>query len=247
MFIWIVPAVAFVVLIFLLLGYPRLRLPRQASIEGIKNPEAAKGYDRISRNPQFKFLRRMIARELKRYHPQGIMVDAGCGPGYLVALIAKSFPHLQVIGIDIAQEMVEAATRNISSLSLKERVRFQQGDIKKLPFEDNAVDFMVSTLSLHHWSNPKEALHEIHRALKPGGQFLVFDLRRDCRRFFYWLLRFGQAFIMPASLRDIKEPTGSILSSYTPAEAEALLSGIPFQKWRIKPGVAWMFIWGRKG
>jgi ubiquinone/menaquinone biosynthesis C-methylase UbiE len=247
MFISIVSAVAFVVFILSLLGYPRLRLPRQASIEGIKNPEAAKGYDRISRKPQFKFLRRMIARELKRYHPEGIMVDAGCGPGYLVALIAKSFPHLQVIGIDIAKEMVEAATRNVSSLSLKERVRFQQGDIQELPFEDNAVDFVVSTLSLHHWSNPKEALHEIHRVLKPGGQFLVFDLRRDGRRFFYWLLRFAQAFVMPAALRDINEPTGSILSSYTPGEAEALLSGIPFQEWRIKPGAGWMFIWGRKG
>ena len=188
----------------------------------------------------------MIASELKKRHPTGLMVDVGCGPGYLVADIARAFPHLHIIGVDIAEEMMQLATHNLSSLGFAERVSFRQGDVQELPFEDNAVDFVVSTLSLHHWPDPKQALEEIHRVLRPGGQFLIFDLRRDARRVFYWLLRFAKTFVVPTAIRRINEPVGSALSSYTPVESEALLSGTPFQQWTIKPGLAWMFLWGRK-
>jgi len=228
----------------LILGCPRVTFPRKAGAEGIENPEAVQAYDRISQWPQFRFLRRMIVGELKKYHPEGTVVDIGCGPGYLVAVIAKSLPHLHIIGVDIAEEMLQVATNNLSSLGFKERVMFRQGDVKKMPFEDNAVDFVVSTFSLHHWPDPSRALQEIHRVLKPEGQFLIFDLRRDERHFFYWLLRFATKFIVPAPLRSINEPFGSALSSYTPVESEAFLSKSSFQQWRIKPGIGWMFLWG---
>ena len=74
-------------------------------------------------------------------------------------------------------------------------------------------DTVVSTLSLHHWPDPKQALEEIHRVLKPGGQFLIFDLRRDARRFVYWLLRFAKIFVVPAAIRRVNEPVGSALAS----------------------------------
>ena len=247
MCIWIILVVALLVLIISILGYPRMTPSRKASIEGLENPAAVQAYDRINRWPQFKFLRRMIVGELKRYHPKGIMVDVGCGPGYLIAVIARAFPQLHIIGVDISEEMMQVATQNLSSLGFSEQVEFRQGDVRNLPFEDNAVDFVVSTFSLHHWQDPEQALQEIYRVLKPEGQFLIFDLRRDGRRFFYWLLRFAQTFVIPGALRRINEPTGSAMSSYTPVEAEALLSVTPFRKCKIKPGPGWMFVWGHKG
>ena len=246
MVIWLVLAILLVVVMVALLGCARVTIPRQASAEGIEDASAAQAYNRISQWPQFKFLRRMIVGEIRKCHPEGIMVDVGCGPGYLVAAMAKSFPHLHIIGADIANEMVQLASKNLSSLSFGEQVEFRQGDIQALPFDDNAVDFVVSTFSLHHWSEPSHSLKEIHRVLKPGGQFLIFDLRRDARRFFYWLLGFAQTFVVPTPIRSINEPTGSARSSYTPVEAEAFLSDIPWQQYRIKPGIAWMFIWGQK-
>jgi len=246
MVIWLVLAILLVVVMVALLGCARVTIPRRASAEGIEDPSAVQAYNRISQWPQFKFLRRMIVGEIRKCHPEGIMVDVGCGPGYLVAAMAKSFPHLHIIGADIANEMVQLASKNLSSLSFGEQVEFRQGDIQALPFDDNAVDFVVSTFSLHHWSEPSHSLKEIHRVLKPGGQFLIFDLRRDARRFFYWLLGFAQTFVVPTPIRSINEPTGSARSSYTPVEAEAFLSDIPWQQYRIKPGIAWMFIWGQK-
>jgi ubiquinone/menaquinone biosynthesis C-methylase UbiE len=142
--------IAVFILVVFWLGYPRATYPRQASFEGIEDPEAARAYDRISRLPQFRLLRRKVVRELALYHPSGIVVDIGCGPGYLVALIAQRFPGLQVIGVDIADEMIETAARNMATLGLNTRVTFRQGESQRLPFEDKSVDFVVSSFSLHH-------------------------------------------------------------------------------------------------
>jgi len=246
MWILIALAIPFLVVIALVFGWRRVDISRQVSREGIEDDKAAQAYNRISRWPQFRFLRRMIVGEIRRYHLDGIIVDVGCGPGYLVADIAQTLPQLRIIGVDIAEEMIQLANRNISSLGLGERVEFRRGDVQKLPLEDNSADFVVSTLSLHHWSKPQEALEEIHRILKPRGQFLVFDLRRDARRLFYWLLHFAQRFVVPAALRNISEPTGSARSSYIPVEVEAIFSKTPFEQRKIKQGFGWMFIWGRK-
>lgn len=245
--IWIVLAIALLIVIVLLIGCRRLSVPHKVSPEGIEDDEIVQAYDRISRWPQFKLLRRLIVNELKSYHPEGILADIGCGPGYLIATMAKSLPHVSIIGVDIAEEMVLKATGNLSLLSLAEKATFRQGDIQALPFETNYLDFLVSTLSLHHWSEPKQALQEMYRVLKPEGQFLIFDLRRDSRRLFYWLIRFAQKFVIPSVMNRANEPTNSLLASYTPVELEAFLSETSFKQWKITPGFGWVFVWGRKG
>ena len=243
---WVVLAIVLLIVIVLALGLRPLKVPRQVSFEGIEDDAVVRAYDRISRWPQFKALRWLVVQELKRHHPSGILVDAGCGPGYLIATIARSLPHLSIIGVDISEEMAERAKQNLSSLGLADKVIFRQGDIQALPFEDNSVDFLVSTLSLHHWSDPKRALQEIHRVLEPDGQFLIFDIRRDSRYLFYWLIQFAQRFVIPSVMRKANEPTGSLLAGYTTAELKAMLSETPFARWQVKPGFGWAFAWGKK-
>jgi ubiquinone/menaquinone biosynthesis C-methylase UbiE len=242
--LWILLVIFLLIIAMLVFGARRANVPRQASFEGIDDPEAARAFDRISRFPQFQLLRRMVLRELKKHNPCGTIVDVGCGPGYLVALIAMTFPDVQVIGVDISEEMTDTAARLISNLGLDTQVTFRQGDSQRLPFENGEVDFVVSSLSLHHWSEPVQALWEIQRVLKPGGQFLIFDLRRDAPRLFYGLLKFAQAIVVPSALRRANEPVGSALASYTPTEADALFHAASFRECKIKPGFAWMFIWG---
>ena len=247
MWIWLISAIAFLALVVLVLGYHRVNVPRRVSPqEGIEDIVAVQAYDKISRWPQFRLLRMMIVGELKKHNPNGVLIDVGCGPGYLVVETAKSFPHLTVIGVDISEEMVQKATDTASGLGIGEKVSFRRGDIQGLPFEDHSMDFVVSTLSLHHWSEPKSAMEEVNRVLKPRGQFLIFDVRRDSRRLFYWLIRFAQTFILPDTMKRINEPTCSFLAGYTPTELEALMSGSPFDGWKVKPGIFWTFIWGSK-
>ena len=247
MWIWILTGLVIIAMALLIAGSRRLDTTRLVSPdEGIDDVEVARGYDKISRWPQFRLLRKFIIAELRRCHPNGTLVDIGCGPGYLIADILRAFPKLSVIGVDIAEEMLQQAAGNLSSPSFKERISFRQGDIHKLPFESGSVDFVVSTLSLHHWSEPLEAINEIYRILKPDKRFLLFDLRRDSPHLFYWIMRFAQTFILPAAISRIKEPTGSALASYTSSELKQILSKTPFKEWSIKQGIFWSFVAGEK-
>jgi ubiquinone/menaquinone biosynthesis C-methylase UbiE len=230
-----------------LFGARRIVLPRQSGLKAIEDPAVASAYDRISDWPQFRVLRRMVAGRLARCHPEGLLVDIGCGPGRLAILIAQRHPGLHIVGVDASDEMIRTATSNASSLGLNKRVEFRLGDVANLPMPDGVVDLAVSTLSLHHWSDPIRSLCEIHRVLKPGGQLFLFDLRRDPRRFFHWLLHFAQGVVVPSALRHANEPLGSAQSSYTLTEIQDLLASLPFRDWKIDGGAGWLFVWAAEG
>jgi ubiquinone/menaquinone biosynthesis C-methylase UbiE len=241
---WIIGAVLAVVLVIIMLGSLPMKVRRQPEREGIQDAAAARAYDRVSRWPIFAVERRLVLKALTRYQPQGVLVDVGCGPGYLAAGISRRFPGLMVTGLDISDEMVRLARRNWSSSC--PGVKFLMGDAQRLPLADNAVDFIVSSLSLHHWAEPGEAFREVHRVLKPGGQFLVFDLRRDAPRFFYYALKLGQALLAPDDIRRTNGAVGSFWSSYTPAELKEVLVTAPWLELRVQPGWSWVLAWGRK-
>jgi ubiquinone/menaquinone biosynthesis C-methylase UbiE len=244
--ITIIMIIVSLVIFLKVFSFLRIDLPRKPSIEGIEDIEAVQAYDRISRWPQFRLIRRIFVSRLGDHRPKGILADIGCGPGHLAVLIAQKYRHLHIVGFDTAEEMVHNASINASSLAISDRVEFRKGDVSSLPVPDSTLDFVVSTFSLHHWSDPDLVLGEIHRILKPEGQILLFDLRRDARRFFFWLLRFAQKVVVPIGIRRFNEPVGSLLSSYSLSEIQALFDRSPFTAWRIKGAAGWMFAWATK-
>jgi len=109
----------------------------------------------------------------------GRILDIGTGPGYLPIEIAKRSPNLEVVGIDISSGMLKVANRNAIRMGLAKRVRFQFGYAEKLPFEDQYFNFVLSTISLHHWLNPADCTKEIYRVLRDDGEALIYEIRRD--------------------------------------------------------------------
>jgi len=91
---------------------------------------------------------------------------------------------------------------------------------------------VVSTLSLHHWSDPVAVLDEITRVLRPGGSLLIFDLRRDMAAPFWLLLWFVTRVVVPAALRRANEPLSSRDAAYTPQEAAQLAAQSRLSGWR---------------
>jgi len=109
----------------------------------------------------------------------GRILDIGTGPGCLPIEIARRSPSLEVVGIDISSGMLKVANRNAIRMGLAKRVRFQFGHAERLPFEDRYFDFVLSTISLHHWLNAVDCVKEIYRVLRDDGEALIYEIRRD--------------------------------------------------------------------
>ena len=104
-----------ILLLIVAAGSFRLKIPRRVSLQGIEDPKAAEAYDRISRMPQFALIRRSFVKKLKKHAVQGTVTDVGCGPGYLLQLIAKELPTTRLIGVDISKQMIQRAKANLAS------------------------------------------------------------------------------------------------------------------------------------
>lgn len=101
---------------------------------------------------------------------RGALLDVGCGPGLLLAMLADS-PELKLAGLDIAPEMVRIATERLHT-----RAEIKLGDAESLAWEDASFDYIFCVNSFHHYPNPKRVLSEFHRVLKPDGRLVIADL-----------------------------------------------------------------------
>ncbi|MDQ3983006.1 MAG: class I SAM-dependent methyltransferase [Actinomycetota bacterium] len=69
-------------------------------------------------------------------------LDIGTGTGKAARLLARRFPAVEVVGVDLAPAMVGEANRLLAS-ELRDRVTFRVSDADELPFEDGAFDLVV--------------------------------------------------------------------------------------------------------
>jgi ubiquinone/menaquinone biosynthesis C-methylase UbiE len=224
--------------------YSRRVRERVLSGEALDDPEVARAFNRISRIPHMRLMRWAVARRAAAIKPVGQAADLGCGPGYLVVKLAQVAPGLHVTGIDVMEEMLVEAEANARRSGVHDRVAFKQGDVAHIPFPDCSLDLVVSTLSLHHWSDPVGVLDEIARVLRPGGSFLVVDLRRDMSAPFYLLLWFATHCVAPGALRRVNEPMGSRNAALTPREAAELAAQSRLTGWRVTQGPLWLTVEG---
>ena len=105
------------------------------------------------------------------------VLEIGSGPGEVALEIARRLPGAEVVGIDLAEAMIDRAVDRARAERLGDRLRFVLADAAALPLADGSFDVTVSTLSLHHWSEPATVFGEIARVLRPGGVALIYDLR----------------------------------------------------------------------
>lgn len=94
------------------------------------------------------------------------VLDVGAGTGRGTALLKKRYPKAQVIAVDLAQPMLQAARRHQSLLRPFQRVC---AEATALPLPDRSVDVLHSNLCFQ-WIDDLPALFgECVRVLKPGG------------------------------------------------------------------------------
>src|SRR5450756_1433321 len=89
------------------------------------------------------------------------VLEVGCGPGHLANLLAAT-RGFEVTGLDLDPEMVERARVNAQRAANGDgrEATFVVGDVAALPFGDASFDLVVSTFSMHHWSDPAAGLQQ---------------------------------------------------------------------------------------
>ena len=143
----------------------------------------AKHYERWAGRLATPLYRRVVADVAAAQLPGGAFVlDVGSGPGRVLMMIAERCPQLSVSGIDLSPEMMARATVVAARRSGGHPVEFQVADVVALPFADQSMDLVVSSISLHHWDDPAAGLRDIIRVLRPGAQAWIYDIRPMVRR-----------------------------------------------------------------
>ena len=226
--------------------YSRRSRKRIPCREELGDSEIIEAFARVALMPQMGLMRRYVAGRATKATARGVAVDLGCGPGYLVVEMAGRAPALHVTGVDLSEEMLTEAEDYARHHDMGQAVSFRKGDVHQIPFADGSVDLVVSTFSLHHWSDPVAVLDEVDRVLRPGGSFLVFDLRRDLSAPAWLLLWVVTGFLVEPALRRANEPLASRNAAYTPVEIRKLAEQSRLDGWRVIRGPLWLIIEGSK-
>jgi ubiquinone/menaquinone biosynthesis C-methylase UbiE len=103
------------------------------------------------------------------------ILDLGCGTGTLALLVKRAHESAEVFGLDADAEVLNLARTKLNEADIE--VQLDQGLASALPYADEWFDRTLSSLFFHHLSSDLklEAMREILRVLRPGGELHVAD------------------------------------------------------------------------
>lgn len=116
-----------------------------------------------------------LAEALLRLMPPMTIADVGAGDGSFSLLLAQN--ATKVIAVDASAKMIEFARDQARRHHIK-NVDYRLGDMEELPIDDESVDLVFFSQSLHHALHPDRAVSEAARILRPGGRIAVLDLAK---------------------------------------------------------------------
>jgi len=103
-----------------------------------------------------------------------VILDVGCGTGRFSVPLSNYF-NSNLIGIDPSKDMLAVAKLN----QKVGRVKFYEGDVLKIPVENEKVDLIFMSMVYHHITDLKIAIREFERVLKTGGYLCIRNSTSD--------------------------------------------------------------------
>lgn len=134
---------------------------------------------RFSTSPPNAELMAFAADELRRGKGARLL-DIGCGAGSNAVPLARM--GWDVLGLDLSEPMLEAASRRAEEEKLTATLRFAQAPMEQLPIEDRSFDFIVAhgIWNLARSATEfRQAVREAARAARPAAALFVFTFSRN--------------------------------------------------------------------
>lgn len=132
----------------------------------------AKSIERVYRSPQVVFQREQTLQRMAVQQGEHVL-DAGCGTGFLLLDIAQAVGAKgAATGCDFSNDMLAIAREYTADYP---HVSLNQASVTDLPYQRECFDQVVSTQTLLYVEQVEQALTEMWRVLKPGGQITIVE------------------------------------------------------------------------
>jgi demethylmenaquinone methyltransferase/2-methoxy-6-polyprenyl-1,4-benzoquinol methylase len=207
-------------------------------------------FDRIA--PRYDLLNRMLsagtdvrwrrrAVDLLELDPPLRVLDLCTGTADLLIEAVGRDARSSGLGVDLARGMLSRGAAKLERRGYAARARLAAGDVERLPVPAASFDAAVVGFGIRNVGDPRRALAEVHRALRPGGRFVVLEfsmprglLGRLYRRYFTALLpRIGRLVSGDASAYSYLP--ASVQAFPSPKAFAALMEEAGFTSLRVEP------------
>lgn len=157
-----------------------------------------------------------------------LFLDIGCGTGnYTIELYHQGF---NIIGIDPSLKMLQIAKSKCSE------IQWHQGTAEDTGLEDNSIDGIIGTLTIHHWPDLPVGFKELGRVLKEDGRIVLFTSTPEQMEG-YWLNHY-----FPEMLKSsiLQMPSLDMISK---AMEDAGILVVEVEKYDVKPDLSDQFLY----
>ena len=137
------------------------------------------------------------------------VLDVGCGIGGTVVHLAKKYPNIKFIGVDIVPGHIEMA-KQLAKDNQVNNAKFFNQDFSNMGFSRSTFDIIYALESINYSKNIRDHLGEMHRILISNGKLIVIDgfrtnirLNSFLQKFYNWFCE-GRAITSLVSIEEIK-------------------------------------------
>jgi demethylmenaquinone methyltransferase/2-methoxy-6-polyprenyl-1,4-benzoquinol methylase len=152
-----------------------------------KKAQVERMFDRIA--PHYDLLNRLLSvgidvhwrkraiSYLKTAPPQEVL-DVATGTGDVAIMTAKMLHPRRIVGVDIANQMLDLGRVKIKKQHLDSVIHLETGDSEQLRFADNSFDAVTVAFGVRNFEDLERGLTEMLRVLRPGGRAVILEFSR---------------------------------------------------------------------
>jgi len=166
---------------------------------------------------------KLAGRSLDR--PPRRILDVATGTADLAVEALKLGPD-EVIGVDIAEEMLAVGREKLRARHLDHRITLERGDAEALHFTKDSFDLALVAFGVRNFENLGRGLEELHRVLRPGGVLVVLEFSQPRAFPMKQLYGFYSRHILPRVGRTVSGDSGAY--DYLPESIQAFPDGEDF-------------------
>lgn len=158
---------------------------RNTTEESEKIQKAKESFEAILLNDKYSDIigddeHRSLLLEMLPFKIGDTILDVGTGAGYLAFPIAQANPDCEVIGLDIADRVIQQNQVRQEKEQI-DNLRFCSFDGKTYPFNANSMNVILSRYAFHHFPNVAMTVKQWMEMLCEDGKILISDPIRNER------------------------------------------------------------------